>query len=56
MTSNQERENFYHSSYVHEGLISAVSLSNNFMEILVGHGIFNHVIFLRLRVTLLLQK
>ena len=26
MTDNQERENFYDSSYVHKGFISAVSL------------------------------
>ena len=26
MTDNQERENFYHGSYVHKGFISAVSL------------------------------
>ena len=42
---NQEREKFYHSSYVHKSFISSVSLSNNLMEILVGLGIFNRVIF-----------
>ena len=47
MTDNQERENFYHSSYVHEGFISAVSLSNDLMKILLGLGIFNRVIFLK---------
>ena len=45
MTENQERENFYHSSYVHEGFISAISLLNDLMKIFVGLGIFNHVIF-----------
>ena len=43
MIDNQERENFYHSSYIHKGFISAVSLLND--EILVGLGIFNLVIF-----------
>ena len=38
-------DHFYHSSYVHEGFISAISLLNDFMKILVGLGIFNHVIF-----------
>ena len=55
MTDNQERENFYHSSYVHEGFISAVSLLNDLMKLLVGVGIFNCVIFKDL-VWLLLQK
>ena len=41
----QERENLYHSSYVHEGYIPAVSLFNHLMKILVSHGIFKHVIF-----------
>ena len=41
---NQERENFYPSSDVHKGFISAVSLLNDLMKILVGVGIFNHVI------------
>ena len=45
MTDNQERENFYHSFYVHEGFISAISLLKDLMKILVGLGIFNHVIF-----------
>ena len=40
MTDNQEREKFYHSSYVHKGF-----LSNNLMKILLGLGIFNHFIF-----------
>ena len=42
---NQERENVYHSFHVHEGFISAVSLLNDLMKILVGLGMFNHVIF-----------
>ena len=42
---NQEREKFYHSSYVHEGFISAVSLLNDLMKIFVGLGTFNCVIF-----------
>ena len=45
MTDNQERENFFFCSYVHEGFISAVSLWNYLMKILVDLGIFNHVIF-----------
>ena len=45
MTDNQERENFYLRSYVHEGFISAVSLLNDLMKIHVGLGIFNRVIF-----------
>ena len=45
MTNNQERENVCHSSYVHKGFISAVSLLNDLMKILVGFGIFNCVIF-----------
>ena len=45
MTDNQERENFYCSSYVHKGFISAVSLLNDLMKILVGIGILNYVIF-----------
>ena len=45
MTDNQERENFYRSSYIHKGFISAVSLLNDLRKILVGLGIFNHVIF-----------
>ena len=45
MINNQERENFYHSSYVYKGFISAISLLNDLMKILVGLGIFNHVIF-----------
>ena len=44
MTDNQEREKSYRSSYIHEGFISAVSLLNDLMKILVGLGIFNHVI------------
>ena len=36
---------FYHSSYVHKGFISAVSLLNDLMKMLVGLGIFNRVIF-----------
>ena len=42
---NQKRQNFYHSSYVHKGFISVVSLSNDLMKILVGLGVFNHVFF-----------
>ena len=42
---NQEREKFYHWPYVHEGFISAVSLWNDLMKILVGLGIFNRVVF-----------
>ena len=44
MTDNEERENFYHSSYIHEGFISAVSLLNDLMKILVGLTI---VLFLK---------
>ena len=40
MADNQERENFYHNSYVHKGFISAVSLLND-MKILVDLGTFN---------------
>ena len=43
MRDNQERENVYNSSYVHEGYL---------MKIFVGLGIFNRVIF-KLRVWLL---
>ena len=35
---------FYHSSYVYEGYISAVSLLNDLMKTIVGLGIFNRVI------------
>ena len=56
MTDNQERENFYYSSYVQDSFISIVSLLNDLMKILVGLGIFNRVIFLRLRAWLLVQK
>ena len=45
MTDNQERENYYHSSYVHKAFISAVRSLNDLTKILVGLGIFNHVIF-----------
>ena len=45
MTDSQEREKFYHSSYIHEGFICIVSLLNDLMKILVGLGIFNRVIF-----------
>ena len=44
MTNNQEREKNYHNSYVHDGFISAVSLLNDLMKILVGLGMFNRVI------------
>ena len=40
-----KKENFYHSSYVNEGFISALSLLNDLIKILVGLGIFNGVIF-----------
>ena len=45
MTDNQEREKFYHSSYVHESFISAISLLNDLMKILVGGSAFDRVIF-----------
>ena len=45
MMDNQERENYYHSFYVYKGCISAVSLLNDLMKILVGLGIFNCIIF-----------
>ena len=45
MKDNQERENVYHSSYVYEGFISAGSLLNDLMKILVDLVIFNHIIF-----------
>ena len=45
MADNQERENFYNNSNVPEGFISAVSLLNDLMKILVGLGRFNRVIF-----------
>ena len=45
-----KKENFfYHSSYIHKGFISAVSLLNDLMKILIGHGIFNCVVFKDLR-------
>ena len=44
MKNNQERENFYCCSYVPKDFISAVSLLNDLMKILVGVGTFNHVI------------
>ena len=45
MTDNQERENFCHNSYVHEGFISAVNLLNVLMKIFVGLGIFTLIVF-----------
>ena len=39
MTNNQERENFYLSSYVHEGFISADRLLNDLMKICLSLGI-----------------
>ena len=42
---DREREHFYHSFYVNKGFTSAVSLLNDLMKILVGLGIFHHVIF-----------
>ena len=53
---NQERENFYHSSYVHERFTSVVSLLNDLTKIIVGLDIFNRVIFKSLGIWLLLQK
>ena len=41
---NQERKTFYHNSNVHEDFIFAVSLFTDLVKILVGLGIFNHVI------------
>ena len=49
MTDNQEWEFFYQSSYVYKGFISAVSLLNDLMKILVGLGLFNSVIWKDLR-------
>ena len=46
---NQEREKFYHSSYVYQGFISAVSLLNDLMKILIGLGIISSVILKYLR-------
>ena len=45
MANNQERENSYHSSYVHDGFISVVSLLNDLIKMLVGLVILNRVIF-----------
>ena len=45
MRDNQETENFYHSSYIDEGFISAVSLLNDLMKLLVNLGILNCIIF-----------
>ena len=45
MTDNQEKRNFYLCSYIHEGFISAVSLLNDLMKILIDFSIFNCVIF-----------
>lgn len=44
---NQEREYFYHISYVHEGFISTVSLFDGLMKILIGFSIFNSVIIFK---------
>ena len=44
---NQKRENIYHCSVVHEGFISAVSLLNDLMKILVGLGIFTRVTYFK---------
>ena len=44
MACNQERENFYYDFNVHEGFISAVSVLNDWMKILVGLGKFNRVV------------
>ena len=46
MTDNQEREKIYHGSYVHDGFISAVSLLNDLMKIVVGLGIFKRFILI----------
>ena len=40
MTDNREREKFYYNYYVHKGFISAVSLIDDLMKILI----FYHVI------------
>ena len=45
MTDNQERENFFTIVLIFKGLISAVSLLNDLMKIIVDLGIFNCVIF-----------
>ena len=45
MTDNQEKDNFYHGSFVHERFIFAVSLLNDLTKILIGLSIFNRVIF-----------
>lgn len=44
MTENQG-ESFYHSSYVHEGFISVVSILNDLMKILISLRILNLVVF-----------
>ena len=51
-----KKENFYHSSYVYKGFISAVSLLNDLVKVPVSLGIFNHVILKGLESNLLLQK
>ena len=42
---HDRKRKFYHSSYVYKDFISAVSLLNDLIKILVGLCIFNHVIF-----------
>ena len=46
MTDNQERENFYHRSYVHKGFISANNLLNDLMKILVNL-VYSIMLFLK---------
>ena len=53
---NQEREHFYHSFYVHEGFIFVVCLLNDLMKILVGLGIFNIFIFLKIQDLIVIAK
>ena len=45
MTDNKKKGKFYHSSYVHKGFVSAVSLLNDLMEMLLGVDVFNRAIF-----------
>ena len=40
-----KKGNFYHTSYDHKGFISAVSLLNDLMKILVDLGIFSRLTF-----------
>ena len=43
--NDQEKEKKYHSSYVHEGVISTISLFDDLIKILVSLGIFSHGVF-----------